>query len=279
MGAIRPNPNRSARCGVRRARGMSTKGKGKSPAAACSGDQPTTNCRYCIRMKNSPKAEKNWIISETEPALNPRSRKSRGSSMGDSLRSSRPTNRASAATPNASVPQTEGSVHPLTGPSMMPNTIPETPTRDSSALTGSRAGGCSSVEVGTTSSAPTSAIAARVTLSAKNEFQLNHSRSRPAAKSPITAPPPATPTQMPTALPRSSGGNEVVMTDRVVGITKAAPTPMAARRAMSHPGSVTKNAAAAAAPKMTSPIIRVPRRPNRSPNAPVNRSSPAKTTV
>ncbi|HEY2869463.1 MAG TPA: hypothetical protein VGJ11_08130, partial [Gaiellales bacterium] len=50
------------------------------------------------------------------------------------------------------------------------------------------------------------------------------------------APAPATPTQMPTARPRSSSGKTFVMIERVIGMTSAAPTPMTARRPIASPG-------------------------------------------
>ena len=49
--------------------------------------------------------------------------------------------------------------------------------------------------------------------------------------SPSTPPPAATPAHVPTALPRSSGGNTVVITDSVTGMTNAAPTPIRMRSA------------------------------------------------
>jgi hypothetical protein len=101
----------------------------------------------------------------------------------------------------------------------------------------------------------------------------------PEPNRPMTAPPPATPTQTLTARPRSSGGNDVVITDRVVGITAAAPAPMSTRAAMSRLGSSMVNAHPAAAPKATSPATRMPLRPYRSPSAPAHSSSPANTTV
>ena len=85
---------------------------------------------------------------------------------------------------------------------------------------------------------PISASTASVTLRAKNEFQEKNSSRMPEPNRPITAPPPATPTQTPTARPRSSGGNEVVITDSVVGITAAAPAPMSTRAAISIAGVV-----------------------------------------
>src|SRR5919198_1189046 len=113
--------------------------------------------------------------------------------------------------------------------------------------------GSSAREPGTNASVPASASTASATLSEKKELQENHWRSRPDAKRPRTAPPPAPPT--------SSGGKEVVITDNVVGITSAAPTPITARAAISADGLETNTAAPAAAPKTTSPATSTPRRP------------------
>ena len=60
----------------------------------------------------------------------------------------------------------------------------------------------------------------------------------------MTAPPPATPAHVPTALVRSSGGNVVVMIDNVAGIVIAAPTPANERSAISIPASVVRAARA-----------------------------------
>ena len=69
------------------------------------------------------------------------------------------------------------------------------------------------------------------------------------------------------------------MTDSVVGMIAAAPTPMSARSAISRPGSSVTMPNAAAVPKTASPTSSRPLRPKRSPSAPANRSRPAKTTV
>ena len=51
-------------------------------------------------------------------------------------------------------------------------------------------------------------------------------------------PAPAKPAQMPTALARSSGGNTLVMVDRVPGMRSAAPRPVSARSPMSGPAEL-----------------------------------------
>ncbi len=94
---------------------------------------------------------------------------------------------------------------------------------------------------------------------------------------PRTAPPAATPTQVPTALPRSSGGKIVVITESVTGMMSAAATPMPARIAISASGEWTNSAANDTLPKRASPAANRGLRPKRSPSAPAGRSSAAKT--
>ena len=108
---------------------------------------------------------------------------------------------------------------------MIPNTSPPTAASDSTAPIQSRAGGSSSAEPGTTASTPTRASPASATLRPKNDCQAKNSRSAPVTNRPSTAPPPAMPTHTPMALGRSAPENEVVMTDRVVGMIAAAPIP------------------------------------------------------
>ena len=230
-------------------------------------------------MKKNPKAAKNWAVTVSDPAPKPRRRNNRGSSMGSVARSSQSTNAAPARTPVTSALAVRGSDQPRSGPSMMPKTTPATETSDSAAPTRSSRVGCSSTERGTSARVPTTARAARPTLSPKNEFQSKNSSRIPVPNRPRMAPPPATPTHTPMARGRSASGNEVVITERVVGMIAAAPTPMNARITMSRVGSVVSIPKPAAVPKTTRPISRSPLRPYRSPRAPASRSSPANTTV
>jgi len=99
------------------------------------------------------------------------------------------------------------------------------------------------------------------TLRPKKEFQSKNSSRIPVPNRPRTAPPPATPTQTPMARGRSASGNEVVITERVVGMIAAAPTPMNTRTTMRCVGSVVTIPTAAAAPKTTRPMRSRPLRP------------------
>ncbi len=71
------------------------------------------------------------------------------------------------------------------------------------------------------------------TLIKKMEPHQNFSSNNPAAMIPIAAPAPAKPDQIAIALLRSSTGKITLMIDKVAGITRAAPTPIDARKKIS----------------------------------------------
>ncbi len=169
-----------------------------------------------------------------------------------------------------------GSPQPRSGPSMTPKTSAPRPAAERSEPTRSSRGGRASRVAGTIASVPRSATAARTTLKTKIDCQGSHSSMTPEASKPSTPPPAATPTHVPTALPRSSGGKMVVITDSVTGMIIAAPTPIAPRSAISSPGPFRKIAASEERPKRARPAARTGLRPIRSPIAPAGRSSAAK---
>ncbi len=144
---------------------------------------------------------------------------------------------------------------------MIAKTSPKRPREERVAPSGSSRTRDWLREVGTIGIAAANASTASVTLTAKTDGHDHHSRSVPERRRPTIAPAPATPAQMPTAWPRSSGGNTFVMIESVVGITSAAPTPITARSPMRVDGSFTNMAAAEAVPKTTSPTRRMPFRP------------------
>jgi hypothetical protein len=92
-------------------------------------------------------------------------------------------------------------------------------------------------------------------------------------------PTPARPDQMPIALPRSSAGKTFVMIESVAGMIRAAPTPMAARAAITSPADEASAPATDAAPKSVVPAWSARLRPKRSPSVPIVRRSPAKTSM
>ncbi len=81
------------------------------------------------------------------------------------------------------------------------------------------------------------------------------------------------------ALVRSWGGNTVVMSERVAGITKAAPMPEIARPTMICIGASASPETVEPMAKTTSPAMRAFFRPYLSPSAPAARRSPAKITA
>jgi hypothetical protein len=135
------------------------------------------------------------------------------------------------------------------------------PAADSAVPGRSRGGASGDRDGGTTASVPAMATAASTTFSVNTELQLNHSSSRPEASRPRMPLVPATPTHVPTALPRCSGGNSAVTMESVTGMTMAAPTPIAARSAISVRASSVNTAASAAPPKIARPPSSTRRRP------------------
>ena len=78
---------------------------------------------------------------------------------------------------------------------------------------------------------------------------------------PSVPPAPAKPAQMPMARARSSGGNTLVMVERVPGMMSAPPSPVRARKAMSCPPEWARPDSREPVPKRTMPASSAPRRP------------------
>ena len=97
---------------------------------------------------------------------------------------------------------------------------------------------------------------------------------------PIGAPAPAMAAQIPTAFPLSSEGKTTTTTERVAGITSAAPIPITARAIIT---CSDVEAYIAVAPEvkatMTKPNCNAGLRPKRSPRAPITRSVPPNTSA
>jgi hypothetical protein len=98
---------------------------------------------------------------------------------------------------------------------------------------------------------------------------------QPPAIGPIAMPIPATAAQAPMALGRSSSGKMLLITDSVVGMIPAAPTPIRARAAISSVALPANAAHREPAPNTASPASSARRRPKRSPRLPAARSNPA----
>jgi hypothetical protein len=102
--------------------------------------------------------------------------------------------------------------------------------------------------------------------------------SQPLATGPIAPAAPVVAAQIAIAFARSRAGKTLTRIESVDGMMNAAPAPMSARHAMSCHIAVDWDAAAAPTKNVTRPNCSAPLRPNRSPIAPVENSSPAKTS-
>ena len=150
---------------------------------------------------------------------------------------------------------------------------------DSSAPNGSKAGRRSSWDEGTSRAPATRATATTTTLIRNTEPHQKCWSSHPLTTPPEATPTPANPAHTAMARRRSDGGNTWASTDRVAGITRAAPTPMAARAVMSRPEDPENTANPDAAPKITRPLLSASLRPNRSPRLPAVSRRPANTRL
>ena len=171
------------------------------------------------------------------------------------------------------------SVQPQSGAWMIAAVRTPRPTVDSTAPTGSSRACFGSFEFGTNFGAAASAAITIGTLTRNTAVQSNCSIRKPPAAGPTPTPMPATAAQMPIAFGRSSAGKTLVRIDSVVGMISAPPTPIRARVAISISGEVANAEASEAPPKMVRPATSAPRRPKRSPSAPMVSSRPAKTSV
>jgi hypothetical protein len=150
----------------------------------------------------------------------------------------------------------------------------------SSAPGMSMGGALGSREVGTNSWPSSRAMAITGTLTRKTEPHQKCSSSQPPVTGPMAMAMPAVADQMAMAWARSFGTvKTLVMIERVAGMTRAAPTPIRARVAISWP-ALPANALAVEAPAMMRrPRARAPRLPKRSPRAPMVSSRPANTRM
>lgn len=103
--------------------------------------------------------------------------------------------------------------------------------------------------------------------------------SVPPMSGPVATAMPLAAPQTPKATPRRSAGTAADSRVSVSGVTIAAPTPCAARAAISSPIPGASAAAAEAAVKIASPMTNSLRRPKRSPRDAPNMSRTAKVRV
>src|SRR5918992_538854 len=123
-----------------------------------------------------------------------------------------------------------------------------------------------------------SAATANGTLTRKTDDQSNHWSSSPPVSGPSPIPTAASAAQMPIALPRSSPTKRLAMIERVAGMIIAAPTPIAARTAITSPAESATSAPRLASPKIDTPAWSASLRPRRSPSVPKTSSRPANTS-
>ena len=114
---------------------------------------------------------------------------------------------------------------------------------------------------------------------ANSQGQVTWSMMKAEASRPRIPPAPVTPAHSPTALPRASSGNEAVITDKVTGITIAAPAPATIRPTMSSSGVPARAAARLPAANTARPASSTGLRPQRSPTAPADINSAARAIV
>src|SRR5262249_11446542 len=133
---------------------------------------------------------------------------------------------------------------------------------------------------GINAKASSSAGPARATLTKNTASQPNARVSRPPSSTPMTSPAAPAPPQIPSARLRiRPSANVVVMSARVVGKTRAPPSPWNARAASSIPGPVASPPASAAPAYRPRPVTRTRRRPSRSAARPPNSRKPAEATA
>jgi hypothetical protein len=124
------------------------------------------------------------------------------------------------------------------------------------------------------------AAAATGTLTMNTEPHEKCSSSQPPEIGPAATPTPTIAAHSPIAFARFTGsGKMLVINDSVVGKMTAAPTPIAARAAISASAEFTCAATAEVTAKSARPALSQPRRPNRSDRLPADSISPAITRV
>ena len=84
--------------------------------------------------------------------------------------------------------------------------------------------------------------------------------------------------QIAIAFPRSVPVNRLAMIERVAGMISAAPTPIAARTAITSLAESAMRAPRLASPKIDTPAWSASLRPKRSPSVPKTSSRPANTS-
>ncbi len=209
------------------------------------------------------------------PAENVRERKNRIGSIGSGARSCQATKAATMTAPPASVATTSTLPHPAMFPRTRPQTRPRAP-----AVTKARPGRSRPLSGPKLSGIRASASGASAspigTLSQKIHSQAIPSVIAPPISGPLATARPVRAKKMPSAEPRRCGGNAVPTSASASVVISAAPTPWAARAAISHPTDGATAHAADASANSATPPANIRRRPNRSPSTAADISSTAK---
>ena len=101
----------------------------------------------------------------------------------------------------------------------------------------------------------------------------------PPSSGPIASAIAETPAQIPIAVPRSRAWNVAEMIESVAGIISAAPTPWTARAEISSGALEERPQASEESVKTVRPMVKISRRPSRSPSFPPVSSSEAKVSA
>src|ERR671928_1262157 len=180
------------------------------------------------------------IANETMKATrlapkNERERKKRKSTIGSALRTSATAKATNAAAATASSPTTAGEPQPQELPSTSASTsVPRATLIVATPGMSTWWVELSSRDSRAAASVTNTARAATGTLRKKIDCQETFSTRKPPTTGPMASASALTPAQVPIALPRSCGGKGVARIDSVAGVMNAAPTPWAARPAMSQ---------------------------------------------
>src|ERR1700691_4876672 len=162
-----------------------------------------TSWMYCMITKKKPNNAKKKTVIVADPVAKSGLRNNRTSSRGWRRRISTNPKATASTTPALIAAETSGGLHPRAGASSTPNTKTATAPAINPAP-GQSSGVASSSREDDTVQANTKISAAKTANAQKIDRQDQKCNSVPDPSMPMTAPQPATPAQMPTALARSS---------------------------------------------------------------------------
>jgi hypothetical protein len=189
-----------------------------------------------------------------------------GGIIGSRVIRSHPARAAIRAAPASSAASVPGVAKPACVPCTRPQVSAPIP-----AETRIRAGTSSRAfwprDSASHSRAPTAAARPIGTFTQKIQCQSRPWVTAPPMSGPLATASPAMPPQMPTTVPRRSGGNAEVSSVSPSGMMIAAPSPCTPRQAISTPALGASAHAAEASVNTSRPVTYTRRRPSRSPSA------------